>query len=161
LVALPVVRRAGHRAGPAGHYHPDARRADRSLADAPGAGDHRAAGGDAAGVDGKPGGQGRMISNRSMPEATVIPQLGYADVGAAAEWLEKAFGFTVRLRIGDHRIQMNVGDGAVVLTNTPNAPKGSVMVRIAGADAHHARAKAAGATVSDPQTWPYGERQYS
>lgn len=102
-----------------------------------------------------------MLTNRSMPQSTVIPQLGYADVTAAAEWLEKAFGFTIRLRIADHRIQMNVGEGAVVLTHTQDAPKASVMVRIENADAHYARAAAAGAPVSAPQTWPYGERQYS
>jgi uncharacterized glyoxalase superfamily protein PhnB len=102
-----------------------------------------------------------MISNRSMPRTTVIPQLGYADVAAAAEWLERCFGFTVRLRIADHRIQMNVGDGAVVLTRTENAPKASVMVRVADVDAHHAAALAAGVNASAPQTFPYGERQYS
>lgn len=57
-----------------------------------------------------------MRANRSMPRAAVIPQLDYPDLNAAADWLVKAFGFTVRLRIGAHRIQMNIGDGAVVLT---------------------------------------------
>jgi uncharacterized glyoxalase superfamily protein PhnB len=103
-----------------------------------------------------------MLPNRSMPSATVIPQLGYVDVGAAAEWLERCFGFTVRLRIADHRIQMNVGDGAVVLTRSDTAPKASVMVRVPDVDAHHAAAQAAGVTsLSAPQTFPYGERQYS
>ena len=102
-----------------------------------------------------------MIPNRSMPRATVIPQLGYPDVVAAAEWLERCFGFTVRLRIADHRIQINVGDGAVVLTRSDNAPNASVMVRVADVDAHHAAAVAAGVSASAPQTFPYGERQYS
>ncbi len=57
-----------------------------------------------------------MRSNRSMPGGTVIPELAYPDVAEAAAWLCEAFGFTVRLAIGDHRIQLNVGDGAVVLT---------------------------------------------
>lgn len=102
-----------------------------------------------------------MIPNRSMPQATVIPQLGYPDVVAAAEWLERTFGFTVRLRIADHRIQMNVGDGAVVLTRSDNAPKSSIMIRVPDADAHHAATLAAGVSASAPQTLPYGERQYS
>lgn len=102
-----------------------------------------------------------MIPNRSMPKSTVIPQLGYPDVIAAEEWLEQAFGFTVRLHIADHRVQMNVGDGAVVLTHSADAPHGSVMVRVADADAHHARAIAAGAKASAPVTFPYGERQYT
>jgi uncharacterized glyoxalase superfamily protein PhnB len=57
-----------------------------------------------------------MLSNRSMPRCTVIPELVYADVGEAIDWLCDAFGFTVRLRIANHRAQLNVGDGAVVLT---------------------------------------------
>ena len=57
-----------------------------------------------------------MLANRSIPRATVIPELAYPDIGVAADWLCRAFGFTVRLRIGGHRIQINVGDGAVVLT---------------------------------------------
>jgi hypothetical protein len=56
-----------------------------------------------------------MISNRSIPRATVIPVLAYPDVNQAAAWLCDAFGFSVRLRIGDHRVQLNVGDGAVIV----------------------------------------------
>ncbi len=52
-----------------------------------------------------------MFSNRSIPHATVIPVLAYPDVNHAAAWLCDAFGFSVRLRIGDHRVQLNVGDG--------------------------------------------------
>lgn len=54
-----------------------------------------------------------LLSNRSIPRATVLPVLSYADVKQAAEWLCRAFGFTVRLRIGSHRVQLNV-----VLGNT-------------------------------------------
>ena len=53
-----------------------------------------------------------MQTNRSIPCSTVIPELGYADVGEAAAWLCGAFGFTIRLRIANHRAQLNVGDGA-------------------------------------------------
>jgi hypothetical protein len=56
-----------------------------------------------------------MITNRSMPPGSVIPELGYADVPAAARWLCTAFGFRERLRIGSHRIQLLVGDGSVVV----------------------------------------------
>ncbi len=59
-------------------------------------------------------GNGRF-SNRSIPSATVIPVLAYPDVNQAAAWLCDAFGFSVRLRIGDHRVQLNVGDGAVIV----------------------------------------------
>jgi hypothetical protein len=38
-----------------------------------------------------------MRSNRSVAPCPVIPVLQYPDPGVAAEWLSKAFGFTVRL----------------------------------------------------------------
>ena len=57
-----------------------------------------------------------MRTNRSIPRCTVIPELAYPDVGEAIAWLCDAFGFTLRIRIANHRAQLNVGDGAVVLT---------------------------------------------
>ncbi len=106
-----------------------------------------------------------MKSNRSIPAAQIIPELGYPDVPAAADWLCKAFGFQVRLRIGGHRIQLVLGNGAVVVRNgAPAADSGashSTMVRVNDIDAHYARAIAAGAVASGaPTTYPYGERQY-
>jgi len=110
-----------------------------------------------------------MLSNRSVPRATVIPTLAYRDVNQAAEWLSRAFGFTVRLRVGEsHRIQMNVGDGAVIVRELrpgeENAHRGvgcSVMIRVEDADAHCQRARENGARIGqEPVTYPYGERQY-
>jgi uncharacterized glyoxalase superfamily protein PhnB len=109
-----------------------------------------------------------MRPNRSMPSSTVIPQLAYPDVGEATAWLCAAFGFTVRLRIGNHRAQLNVGDGAVVLTEWRREGHRdaelahAVMVRVEDVDAHHDRARQHGARVlSPPADYPYGERQYS
>jgi len=110
-----------------------------------------------------------MLSNRSIPSATVIPVLAYPDVNQAAEWLCRAFGFTVRLRIGSHRVQINVGDGAVIVRelreNEVAAQLGlghSVLIRVDDADAHCLRARNCGAIVKEnPATYPYGERQYS
>ncbi len=102
--------------------------------------------------------------NRSMPDSSVIPVLGYPDVPAAAAWLVEAFGFVERLRIGTHRIQLCFGDGAVVLAAQAQAAAGgcSVMLRVADAEAHCARARAAGARiVGEPTVFPYGEKQYS
>ncbi|MBV8811365.1 MAG: hypothetical protein JO033_22070 [Acidobacteriaceae bacterium] len=56
-----------------------------------------------------------MLSNRSMPRSTVLPELAYPNIGEAITRLCEAFGFTLRIRIGDHRAQLNVGDGAVIL----------------------------------------------
>ena len=70
-----------------------------------------------------------MRPNRSMPRCTVIPQLAYPDVVEAAAWLCEVFGFSVRIRMGDHRAQLNVGDGAIVLTKREGDAAGSsVMV---------------------------------
>jgi len=111
-------------------------------------------------------------SNRSIPDATVIPVLIYPDVRAAVAWLTEAFGFRERVRIGeDHRSQMRVGDGGGGLIigdvrGERRPPRegestSSVMVRVADATAHCERARAAGATIGmEPQDFEYGERQY-
>jgi uncharacterized glyoxalase superfamily protein PhnB len=110
-----------------------------------------------------------VIANRSVPTASVIPELAYPDVLEAARWLCDAFGFTERLRIGTHRVQLVLGNGAMVVTELrDNAAREadhathSTLVRVGDADAHRARAAAAGAKILDePTDYPYGERQYS
>jgi uncharacterized glyoxalase superfamily protein PhnB len=108
-----------------------------------------------------------MQANRSMPSSTIIPVLHYPDVPQAVTWLCRTFGFAERMRIGSHRVQLHVGDSAVVVTDgdslsgSPSTTP-SIMVRVADVDAHHARAHAAGANITNPPTThPYGERQYS
>lgn len=106
-----------------------------------------------------------------MPSSTVIPVLAYPDVREAVAWLERAFGFAERVRIGEsHRAQLRVGDGAVVVADESNerrAPAGdgithSVMVRVENVAEHCERAKRSGATiVMEPTDFEYGERQYS
>jgi len=102
-----------------------------------------------------------MLPNRSIPSCTVIPEIGSADVGEAATWLCDVFGFNVRLRIGNHRVQLNVGDGAVVLTENHDSSS-SIMIRVEDVDRHHAHASERGADiVRPPTTYPFGERQYT
>jgi len=108
-----------------------------------------------------------MRLNRSIPNAAVIPELAYADVPAAAKWLCEHFGFQERLRIADHRVQLNVGEGAVVVTRLESASAEiatahSVLVRIENIDAHYARVVSKGIRIIRPlKTHPYGERQYT
>lgn len=110
-----------------------------------------------------------MLTNRSSPPVTVTPVLFYPDVRAAVAWLESAFGFEERVRIGEgHRAQMRVGDdGAMVIAEAHDeqvAPvAGSVThvikVRVPDVDAAFARARDAGAQVlQEPTTHMYGDR---
>jgi len=107
-----------------------------------------------------------MLKNRSIPKCTVIPELAYPDIGEAIDWLCGAFGFTLRLRIANHRAQLNVGDGAVVLTELAEGQRvdigHSVLVRVENVDRHCEHAKQHGAKiVRPPADYPFGERQYS
>lgn len=106
-----------------------------------------------------------MIENASMSRSTIIPVLGYNDVREAVDWLVAVFGFEERLRIAGHRAQLRFGSGDLVVTGAGDeaAPSGhSIMVRVADVDGHHRRAEARGATIlSAPETFPYGERQYT
>jgi uncharacterized glyoxalase superfamily protein PhnB len=110
-----------------------------------------------------------VLTNRSAPPATVTPVLFYSDVRAAVAWLESAFGFEERVRIGEgHRAQLRVGsDGAVIVAEAHGAQVGPtpglvthiLKVRVADVDAAFARARDFGATViQEPQTYEYGER---
>ena len=106
-----------------------------------------------------------MIPNRSVPPASVIPELPYADVAEAADWLCSAFGFRQRFRIGDHRAQLVYADGAVIVTRLregePRAAS-AVLVRVEDADSHHEQAARHGAQILQPPAdYPYGERQYA
>jgi uncharacterized glyoxalase superfamily protein PhnB len=107
-----------------------------------------------------------MRTNLSMPAAAIIPVLEYPDVPAAVKWLEEAFAFEVRLRIGAHRAQLQFGGGAIIVSQSslPDAApgSGSVMVRVEAIDAHFLRASQHCARiVRDLEDFPYGERQYT
>ena len=103
--------------------------------------------------------------NRTMPPSTVIPELVYEDVAEAIEWLCDRFGFEIRWRAGDHRAQLSLNGGTVVITEprTSRALPGpqSLLVRVPDARAHCERARQRGAGILDePRDFPYGERQY-
>ena len=110
-----------------------------------------------------------VLTNRSAPPATVTPVLVYPDVRVAVTWLETAFGFEERVRVGQaHRAQLRVGeDGALIIADVHGqqvAPSaGSVThlikVRVSDVDAAFTRARDAGARVMDePASHEYGER---
>lgn len=106
--------------------------------------------------------------NRSIPDATLIPVRSYPDLNAAVTWMRNALGCRERLRIPGHRVQLTIGNGAVVAaawdpSTAPASggrPPATLMVRVADIDATYARALALGATgVMPPTNHPYGERQ--
>ncbi|WP_424630110.1 VOC family protein [Bradyrhizobium sp. SYSU BS000235] len=108
-----------------------------------------------------------MMVNRSMPNVSVIPELAYPDVGEAIDWLCRAYGFTLRLRIGNHRAQLNAGNGAIAVTERPDGashpidqPFG-IMIRVENVDHHYQNALQHDADILQaPTDHPYGERQY-
>ena len=105
-----------------------------------------------------------MLPNRSVPPCTVIPVLIYPDPSAAAEWLSAAFGFTVRLRIANHRIQMRAGEGCFTIAEGNVVPNHShiTQVRVEDALGHCERARKHGAIIlTEPTDHMYGERQYN
>jgi uncharacterized glyoxalase superfamily protein PhnB len=104
-----------------------------------------------------------MKTNRSIPRASVIPELPYSNIGEAIDWLCAAFGFTLRLRIADHRAQLTYGEGALVLIEAGGEiGKCAVMVRVEDARSHCENARKHGATITrEPADYPYGERQYN
>ena len=112
-----------------------------------------------------------MKPNRSIPSSTVVPVLIYPDVREAVAWLSAAFGFAERVQIGeDHRSQLSVGDGAVILGDVrhdrrpprPGESTHSVMVRVDDANGHCERAREHGARIlMEPIDFEYGERQYT
>jgi SAM-dependent methyltransferase/uncharacterized glyoxalase superfamily protein PhnB len=112
--------------------------------------------------------QDTVPDNRSMPPGMVIPVLAYPNVREAVDWLCHSFGFAERLRIGDHRSQLSLGAGCIVVAEQrtdsgASAGQGdSVMVRVADVEGHHEHSRRAGARILSPPTdYPYGERQYT
>jgi uncharacterized glyoxalase superfamily protein PhnB len=110
-----------------------------------------------------------MLTNRSAPPATVTPVLVYPDVRAAVAWLEAAFGFEERVRIGEaHRAQLRINpDAALVVADVHGAqvaPTADVVthllkLRVPDVDAALARAADHGArVVEELTTHMYGER---
>jgi uncharacterized glyoxalase superfamily protein PhnB len=123
-----------------------------------------------------------VLDNHSMPPGSIIPELGYRDLRAAVGWLCNVFGFRERMRIGNHRVQLLVGQASVVAYalskeetlvdeagEQASLPRtGSfrltfgLMVRVADVDAHHQFVQQRGARIlQPPEDYPFGERQYT
>ena len=111
---------------------------------------------------------GVLPANRSVPSAAFIPTRSYPDMDAAVRWLRAVLGCRERLRVPGQRVQLTMGNGALVVVAWDPAgapansgrPPATLLVRVADTDAAWERALANGAEgVSPPTTYPYGERQ--
>ena len=123
-----------------------------------------------------------MSSHPKATTATVIPCLRYRDAKAAIEWLCNAFGFEKHavyegLDGSIMHAELKFGNGMIMLgsqSDTPFAKLQKQVSEVGGvgtqspylivtdADAHHAQALAAGATIVLPlKTEDYGGRGYS
>ena len=103
----------------------------------------------------------------------------YEDARSAIDWLGRAFGFEVRLKVeGDAgsivHSELTLGDGLIMVGSadrraghrSPRALDGAntqaLFVYVDDADAHCARARAEGARiVTEPTTTDYGEEHWS
>ena len=104
---------------------------------------------------------------------SVIPSLRYNDARRAVEWLQEAFGFEPQMVVdgeGDTVVhaELTYGDGMVMLGTQRDDSYGShvgqgwLYVVVEDADAHYAKAKAAGAEiVRELEDQDYGSRDYS
>ena len=113
----------------------------------------------------------------TTPGPSISPTLRYRDAGAAIRFLVDAFGFEQALVVpGENstiaHAELRYGNGTVMLGSAVDhtgygriaQPPGSsaAYVVVEDADAHHDRAKAAGAEIVYPPTnQEYGSRDYA
>ncbi len=101
--------------------------------------------------------------------STISPIIPYRDPRAAIEFLCDAFGFERHeLHEGDdgelQHVELRLGDDVIMPTDTRMGEPGHAhtYVVVADADAHHDRAKAAGAQVTaELRDTDYGSRDYA
>jgi len=117
-----------------------------------------------------------MPQNPPSGYTRIAPYLLYEDAAAALDWLADAFGFRERFRhpLEDGRVdhaEMEF-EGGLVMLATPGGEYRSprsighatvvIHVYVDDVEAHCARARAAGATVTrEPTEKPYGTIQYA
>ncbi len=105
---------------------------------------------------------------------TITPYFAYRDGAAALDWLAAAFGFEIAQRVDGPdgtlvHAELRVPPDGVVMVGTATVEHPpvdrpaayGVYVLVDDVDAHHDRAKAAGAEiVLDPEDTEWGSRRY-
>ena len=116
-----------------------------------------------------------MLATAEAPR--LYPALRYKNAGKMIDWLCAAFGFEVRARYGEgdivHHAELVFGSSMIMLgivrsddygkmVGEPGSGGGkSIYVAVDDADAAHARAKKAGATIIQELTdRDYGSREF-
>jgi uncharacterized glyoxalase superfamily protein PhnB len=111
---------------------------------------------------------GGLPVNRSVPDSTFIPTRSYPDLDAAVRWLVEVLGCSERLRLPGERVQLTLGNGAVVVAAwdanqapaSGGRPPATLVVRVPDVDAAWHRAMERGfAPLTTPMTGADGERQ--
>ena len=123
-----------------------------------------------------------MTGNAKNTRSTVIPALRYRDAAAAIDWLCRAFGFEKQMVVPGEagtiaHAQLTFGNGMIMIGPLSDTAYGRIMRQpdevggvgtqspyliVDDADAHYARAKAAGAEiVIDIKDEDYGGRGYT
>jgi uncharacterized glyoxalase superfamily protein PhnB len=104
---------------------------------------------------------------------TIFPSLRYRDAPRAIDFLVEAFGFTRGMVVENDdgtiaHAELSYGDGMVMLGtdredgDASHVGNGWMYVVVEDADAHYARARAAGAEiVRELEEQDYGSRDYS
>lgn len=109
-----------------------------------------------------------------MSDQTIFPALRYRDAPAAIEWLGRAFGFEPRTVVDGEggavaHAELVLGNAMIMLGSVregdayaPPPGGGAAYVVVDDPDAHHERARAAGAEiVRELADTDYGSREYS
>ena len=119
-----------------------------------------------------------MVPNPPHDMPRITPHLFYDDVAAAIDWLVKAFGFEIRLRMTDSdgavvHGDLEMADSLVMVglasegagRESPRSLGGKISQRlyvfVDDVDGHYERARRAGAKImSEPKEQFYGDRVY-
>ena len=114
-----------------------------------------------------------MTDRSASEKPNIFPALKYQDAPAAIAWLSQALGFTKMMEVPgpDGTIahaEMSLGPGVIMIGSARHDPNNSwstikhgIYVYVDDIDAHHARAKAAGAEIIiPPRDTEYGSREF-
>lgn len=119
-----------------------------------------------------------MVENPPNGHPRIKPYLHYQDLAAAAQWLEKAYGFKTRLKVPDAsgalmHVEMEFADGMVMMGPVSRAQGGlspkdlpgvnqGLYVYVDDLQRHYEHARDAGARITmAPETMFWGDRIYA